>query len=103
MAIFRGGYRNQLNALLSDYLLTGWSEEDKKRLLIELGAHNVLGIAVEPGSPPPVDPPPPVGSTTKILAAIHAWWVVDGDSERGAYATRVYPWFFSPEKFARFR
>ena len=79
-----------LERLLSDHLLTGWLEEDKKRLLIELGGHNVLDVAVEP------PPRRPVGSTTKILEAIHDWWVVAGDSERGTYATRVYPWFFSP-------
>ena len=85
-----------LERLLSDHLLTDWSDEDKKRLLIELGGHNVLDIAVEPPPLPPIDQPLPVGSTTKILEAIHEWWLVDGDSERGAYAARVYPGFFSP-------
>ena len=34
--------------------------------------------------------------TKEILARIHDWWLANGDSERDGYATRLYPWFFSP-------
>ena len=43
-------------------------------------------------------PPSPIpdGKAKEVLARIHGWWVVDRDSKRGAYTTRVYPQFFSP-------
>ena len=46
----------------------------------------------------PIRPPSPKldSKTEGILARIHDWWVADGNRERGAYATRVYPRFFSP-------
>lgn len=43
-------------------------------------------------------PPSPIldSKPKEVLARIHDWWVVNRDSERGAYATRVYPSFLSP-------
>jgi|GEM_PF-894593 len=83
-----------LESLLTDALLEAWVEEDKKRLLLELGGHNLFSIA-ETSLPSPM-PPPPEPAT--VLAAIHAWWRAEGSGLRASYAERTYPGHFSPSQ-----
>ena len=83
-----------LESLLTDALLEAWMEEDKKRLLLELGGHNLFSIA-ETSLPSPM-PPPPEPAT--VLAAIHAWWRAEGSGLRASYAERTYPEHFSPSQ-----
>ena len=82
-----------LERLLSDSLLADWSDEDKKRLLFQLGGHYLF--SVNTGEPPEeqseADP-------QAILNAIYDWWSVEGATQRDAYAIRVYPTFFSPSQ-----
>lgn len=77
--------------LRSDPLLDGWSEEDKKHLLIELGEHDSF-IWQPPVPQPPVDR----DAARRILRALHDWWVMNRDDERNKYSRRVYPESFSP-------
>jgi hypothetical protein len=81
-----------LESLLTDALLEAWVEEDKKRLLLELGGHNLFSIA-ETSLPSPM-PPPPEPAT--VLAAIYAWWRAEGSGLRASYTERTYPRHFSP-------
>ncbi len=83
-----------LESLLTDALLEAWVEEDKKRLLLELGGHSLFSIA-ETSLPSPM-PPPPEPAT--VLAAIHAWWRAEGSGLRASYAERTYPGHFSPSQ-----
>lgn len=82
-----------LERLLSDSLLAGWSDEDTKRLLFDLGGHYLFNVSeVEPtGEQPKADP-------QVILNGIHDWWSAEGAAERDAYASRVYPTFFAPSQ-----
>jgi hypothetical protein len=77
-----------LERLLSEPLLGDWPDEDRKRLLIELGGHYLLQPTEEQ---PKADP-------EVVLGAIHNWWTAEGEDERAAYAARVYPTFFSPSQ-----
>ena len=79
-----------LEHLLQNRLLEDWSDEDKKRLLFELGGHRLFELTA------PV-PPRPVPNARLVLQAIHEWWVREGAHERDDYATRVYPRVFSPQ------
>ena len=80
-----------LERILSDSLLAGWSDEDRKRLLFELGGHYLFNvIAVEPTEEQPKADP------LVILNGIHDWWSAVGAAERDAYGSRVYPTLFSP-------
>jgi hypothetical protein len=82
-----------LERLLTDSLLVGWSDEDRKRLLFELGGHYLFNvIKVEPTEEQPKADP------QVILDRIHDWWSAEGAAERDAYASRVYPTFFSPSQ-----
>jgi hypothetical protein len=82
-----------LERLLSDSLLEGWSDEDRKRLLFELGGHYLFNvIKVETTEEQPKADP------QVILNGIHDWWSAEGAAERDAYASRVYPTFFSPSQ-----
>lgn len=82
-----------LERILSDPLLAGWSDEDRKRLLFELGGHYLFNvIAVESAEERPIADP------QVILNGIHDWWSSEGVAERAAYANRVYPTFFSPSQ-----
>ena len=82
-----------LERLLSDSLLAGWSDEDRKRLLLELGGHYLFNVIVPApnGEQPEADP-------QVVLNGIHNWWTGDGAAEREAYLSRVYPTFFSPSQ-----
>lgn len=82
-----------LERLLSDSLLEGWSDENRKRLLFELGGHylfNVIKIETTEDQPK-ADP-------QVILNGVHDWWSAEGAAERDAYASRVYPTFFLPSQ-----
>jgi hypothetical protein len=82
-----------LERLLSDSLLDGWSDEDRKRLLFELGGHYLFNvIKVETTEEQPKADP------QVILNGIHDWWSAEGVAERDAYASRVYPTFFAPSQ-----
>jgi hypothetical protein len=83
-----------LESLLTDALLEAWAEEDKKRLLLELGGHNLFSIAETSLTSP--TPPPPEPAT--VLAAIHTWWRAEGSGLRASYAERTYPGYFSPSQ-----
>jgi hypothetical protein len=82
-----------LQRLLSEPLLGDWPDEDKKRLLIELGGHHLFNVVATapPEEQSKADP-------EAVLAAIHNWWAAEGAVERDAYAVRVYPTFFSPSQ-----
>ena len=73
-------------------LLAGWPEEDKTRLLLELGGPGLFSLTTNGSAP---DPSP---ATEEVLQAIHGWWLAIREIERDAYAERVYPTFFSPSK-----
>jgi hypothetical protein len=77
-----------LERLLSEPLLGDWPDEDKKRLLIELGGHELLHPTEDAEQP---EPAPEV-----VLGAIHNWWTLEGADERDTYAAHVYPESFSP-------
>jgi len=80
-----------IEGLLRNELLNGWSEDDKKKLLLELGGGHLFGIvAVAPMQPEPETDP------EEVLKAIHAWWEMAKESERAEYAKRLYPEFFAP-------
>ena len=80
-----------LERLLSESLLAGWSDEDRKRLVFELGGHHLFNVIdVEPTEEQPKADP------KIILNCIHDWWSAKGAAERDAYGSRVYPTFFSP-------
>jgi hypothetical protein len=82
-----------LERLLTDSLLVGWSDEDRKRLLFELGGHYLFDvIKIERTEEQPKADP------QVILNGIHDWWSAEGAAERDAYASRVYPMFFSPSQ-----
>jgi hypothetical protein len=86
-----------LESLLTDALLEVWVEEDKKRLLLELGGYDLFSIA-DTSLPSPVSPPP---EPATVLAAIHAWWRAEGSGLRASYAERTYPEYFSPSQLRR--
>ena len=82
-----------IESFLTDPLLSGWSDEDKKRLFLELGAHDLFRVD-EPGSVsgrPDADP-------WVVLDAIHGWWTANHDTQRDAYAKGIYPEFYSPSQ-----
>jgi hypothetical protein len=81
-----------LERLLSDSLLVGWSDEDRKRLLFELGGHYLFNVKVEPTEEESKADP------HVILNRIHDWWSAEGAVERDAYTSRVYPTFFAPSQ-----
>ncbi len=81
-----------LERLLTDALLAAWADEDKKRLLLELGGHNLFNVIEVP--PPPSPPPEP----ETVLSAIHAWWLAESADLRASYARTAYPGFFSPSQ-----
>ena len=76
-----------LQRLLSDQLIGGWLDEEKKRLLLELGGGGV--ITVIPEARPVADP-------ESVLSKIHDWWVEEGGAQSDKYVQRIYPTFFSP-------
>ena len=82
-----------IERLRSDPLLEGWSEEDVKRLLLELGGHD--SFIWQPEAPPP-QPRAGEEAVRRILNALHDWWVRNRDEKRNEYSRRVYPDFFSP-------
>lgn len=82
-----------IERLLSEPLLMGWPDEDRKRLLFELGGHYLFHVtAVEPTEERPKADP------EAILNRIYDWWCVKGPAERDAYANRAYPTFFAPSQ-----
>ena len=88
----RPSWLPQNEKLIEDPLLTDWTDEDKKRLLIMLGGHRRLTTANDP------DPMLPATVAGRVLEAIHAWWRESGTGEREAYAHRAYPERFSPSR-----
>ncbi|MGO6755911.1 sacsin N-terminal ATP-binding-like domain-containing protein [Rhizobium ruizarguesonis] len=81
-----------LESLLTHDLLADWTEEDKKRLLLELGGHRLFSV-VEVATPQQVPIKPEA-----ILSEIYAWWLAEGSDLRSSYARRTYPAFFSPSQ-----
>lgn len=80
-----------LERLLADPLLDGWPDEDRKRLLLELGGHHLFNVLPDyPGQQ--LDSADPEA----VLSAIHDWWTEVGDAERVSYSDSVYPAFFTP-------
>ena len=79
--------------LLWEPLLSDWSDEEKKRLLLDLGAHDLfdLNILQPTSGHPDADP-------LVVLEAIHDWWSGVGDTRRDAYAKGIYPEDFSPSR-----
>ena len=80
-----------LERLLADPLLDGWPDEDRKRLLLELGGHHLFNVAPEYPSQQ-LDSADPEA----VLCAIHDWWAEVADEERASYSASVYPAFFGP-------
>jgi hypothetical protein len=80
-----------ITPLLSDSLLVGWSDEDKKRLLFELGGHNLFNLAGAEPTEEQAKAHPRI-----ILTNIHDWWAATKAAERDAYEDSVYPTFFKP-------
>ncbi|RUV22552.1 hypothetical protein [Mesorhizobium sp. M5C.F.Ca.IN.020.32.2.1] len=79
-----------LERLLADPLLDGWPDEDRKRLLLELGGHHLFNVVPDyPGQQ--LDSADPEA----VLSAIHDWWTEVGDAERASYFGSVYPTFFA--------
>ncbi|RWA68020.1 hypothetical protein [Mesorhizobium sp.] len=80
-----------LERLLADPLLDGWPDEDRKRLLLELGGHHLFNVVPDyPGRQ--LDSADPEA----VLSAIHDWWTEVADAERASYFGSVYPTFFAP-------
>lgn len=80
-----------LERLLEDPLLIGWPEEDRKRLIFELGGHHLFSFSSDhPGLQPDSTDP------AAVLGAIHDWWAEVRADESEAYAGSVYPAFFDP-------
>ena len=79
--------------LLSEPLLSDWSDEDKKRVLLELGAHDRLRVD-EPESSNAYS----ANDSQVVLEAIHDWWTANGDIQRDSYARGIYPEVFSPSQ-----
>jgi hypothetical protein len=77
-----------LERMLSDALLSGWSDEDKKQLLLVLGGSFLLNYTL---------PVPPESETEPqtILMEIHTWWEAVKISQRAEYLDRTYPKFFT--------
>ena len=76
--------------LLWEPLLSDWSDEEKMRLLIELGAQGLFDLnKLRPSSQGPEADP------LVVLEAIHDWWTEVGNTERDAYAKSIYPEDFS--------
>lgn len=80
-----------IEGLFSSVLLDGWREDDKKKLLLELGGGHLFGILSLPETQagPNADP-------KDVLRAVHAWWDSAKVSERAEYDKRLYPAFFAP-------
>ncbi|MGO7643807.1 sacsin N-terminal ATP-binding-like domain-containing protein [Rhizobium ruizarguesonis] len=83
-----------LESLLTSALLEAWVEEDKKRLLLELGGYNLFSLADTSLASPIPSPPEPA----TVLRAIHDWWRAEGSGLRAIYAERVYPESFLPSQ-----
>ena len=80
-----------LERLLEDPLLIGWPEEDRKRLIFELGGHHLFSFSSDhPGQQSDNADP------AAVLGAIHDWWAEVRADECEAYAGSVYPAFFDP-------
>ena len=87
----RRGFRFRLSVSSRSPLLNGWPDEDRKRLLLELGGHHLFNVIPEyPGQQ--LDSADPEA----VLSAIHNWWTEVGDAERVSYSGSVYPAFFAP-------
>ena len=69
---------------LTDPLLEGWTDQERKQLALEL---DPAQVKVDP--PPP--PPPPPREVSSILNKVHDWWMVERQHERPRYAESVYP------------
>jgi hypothetical protein len=84
-----------LERLLAESLLAGWTDEDRKRLLFELGGHYLFNVnkSETTGDQPKADP-------EVVLGGVHDWWSAEGAAERDAYANRVYPTFFLPSQLS---
>lgn len=83
-----------LESLLTSALLEAWVEEDKKRLLLELGGYSLFSLAdTSLSSPIPSLPEP-----ATVLRAIHDWWRAKGSGLRAIYAERAYPESFLPSQ-----
>ena len=82
-----------VEALLVDPLLADWTDEDRKRLLFELGGHYLFDLTREP-----VHRDGPDADPETVLGAIHVWWSANRSTLRATYADRLYPPFFSPDQ-----
>lgn len=87
-----------IDRLRSDPLLEGWSEEDVKRLLIELGEHDSFDWRPDPpAGPQPIS----VDAVRMILNALFEWWENSREDERREYSRCVYPDSFSADKLRK--
>jgi len=82
-----------VEALIEDPLLADWTDEDRKRLLFELGGHYLFDFSAEPGRGNGVH-----ADSETVLDAIHTWWSTNRTILRASYADRIYPAQFSPER-----
>lgn len=82
-----------LERLLEDPLLAGWSDEDRKRLLFELGGHYLFNVIT--GDPTKDQP---MADPQSVLSNIYDWWLAEGATERDEYTKSVYPTFFLPSE-----
>ena len=80
-----------LQRLLAHQLLDEWSDEERTRLLFELGGHSIVHVIPEILSEdrPQADP-------QTVLSGIHDWWLEEGSEQSVKYAQRIYPTSFSP-------
>ena len=74
-------------------VLADWEDEDKERLVFELGDRRSFAFTVKqrPRSDPRFEP-------DALLGAVHAWWSENRVPLRKSYADRTYPSLFSPEQ-----
>ena len=69
---------------LTDPLLEGWTDQERKQLAIEL---DPAQVKVDP----PRRPPPLPREVSSILNKVHDWWMAERQQERPRYAKSVYP------------
>ena len=82
-----------VNELLAHPLLADWGNEDRERLLFELGDRHFFDFTMKPH---PWSEP--CSNPETLLGAVHTWWSGNRVALRKSYADRTYPSLFSPEQ-----
>ena len=77
---------NVSEQFLSHPLLEGWTDEERKRLVVGLDPSRL-----EVASPTPPHYVFPASDVSKIMEKLHEWWMAERRSERLRYAKSVYP------------